>query len=273
MTLRQLLVVAVLALALGGCVPAATPASGSATRDPRVAGEVTVFAAASLTDAMRQLGAAFEQSQPGTRVTFNFGASSQLRVQLEQGARADAFASADQAQMDAARRADALVEPERAFATNRLVIVTPRDNPAHIGGVQDLARPGVKLVTSQPDVPIGQYTVRLLDRASLDPAFGAAFRPRVEANIVSRETDVRAVVSKVQLGEADAAIVYATDPTPQIRGQLQQIAIPDALNSVVSYPIAVARGSNIPGGKAFTEFVLSPAGQQILAGWGFQPPV
>jgi molybdate transport system substrate-binding protein len=249
-----------------GCAPGAAP-----TQAPSGTGEVTVFAAASLTEAFREIGAAFEQAQPGTRVTFNFGASSQLRAQLEQDARADVFASADQAQMEAAQRAGAILEPERVFAANRLVIITPRDNPAHIGGVQDLARPGVKLVTSQPDVPIGQYTVSLLDRASRDPAFGAAFRERVEANIVSRESDVRAVVSKVQLGEADAGIVYATDSTPSVRAQLQQVAIPDELNTLARYPIAVARGSNPEAGRRFTEFVLSPAGQQVLARWGFLP--
>jgi molybdate transport system substrate-binding protein len=252
------------------CLPVGRSALTPTSR-PAVSGEVTVFAAASLTDAFQEIGAAFEQAQPGTHVTFNFGASSQLRAQLEQGARADVFASADQVQMDAARRAEAILEPERVFATNRLVIVTPRDNPAHIAGVPDLARPGVKLVASQPEVPIGQYTLSLLDRASLDPAFGPDFRQRVEANIVSRESDVRAVVSKVQFGEADAAVVYATDPTPQVRAQLLQIPIPDALNTPASYPIAVARGSNPQAGKSFTEFVLSAAGQQILARWGFLP--
>jgi molybdate transport system substrate-binding protein len=237
-----------------------------------VSGEIVVFAAASLTDAFQDMAGAFQQAHPDARVTFNFGASSQLATQLAQGARADVFASADQAQMDNARRADAIAGQDRVFAGNRLVLITPGDNPRRIAGVRDLANDGVKFVTAQPSVPIGQYTAQMLDKASADPAYGADFRARVQANTVSQEDNVRQVVSKVQLGEADAAVVYSTDATPQVRDQLRIIQIPDALQTRATYPIAVARGSNSAGGEAFVSYVLGPQGQATLAKWGFLPP-
>jgi molybdate transport system substrate-binding protein len=251
-------------LALAACSPEAPPPE-------RVNGEVVVFAAASLTEAFKEIAAAFEQAHPGARVTFNFGASSQLRAQLEQGARADVFASADQAQMDAARKSDVLAGPDRVFARNRLAIITPRDNPGGIERVQDLARDGVRLVTTEPSVPIGQYTLAMLARATADPVYGADFRARVERNIVSREANVRQLVSKVQLGEADAAVVYSSDVTPQVRDQVRMIAIPDELNTLASYPVALARGNNPAVGEAFARYLLSSPAQEVLARWGFVP--
>jgi molybdate transport system substrate-binding protein len=120
-------------------------------------------------------------------------------------------------------------------------------------------------------VPIGQYTVHVLDRASREPGYGIDFRARVLRNVVSREDNVRQIVSKVVLGEADAAVVYATDATPAMRDALQVIPIPDQLSPLTSYPIAVAHGDNPAGGQAFVSYVLSPAGQHILARWGFLP--
>ena len=223
-------------------------------------------------DAFQDMATAFQQANPGTTVTFSFGASSQLATQLAQGARADVFASADQIQMDSAAHADAISGQSRIFARNRLVLVTPRDNPKHISSIADLAGDGVKVVTAQPSVPIGQYTAQMLDKAAADPAYGADFKSRVQANTVSREDNVRQVVSKVQLGEADAAVVYSTDATPQARAQLQIIDIPDQLQTLASYPIAVAQGANPSGGEAFVAYVLGPDGQATLARWGFLPP-
>src|SRR5919199_1307092 len=237
-----------------------------------VSGEIVVFAASSLTDVFQDMATAFQQANPDARLTFNFGASSQLATQLAQGARADVFASAAQTQMDNAKKADAIAGQARVFAANRLVLIAPRDNPRHIAGVHDLANDGVKFVTAQASVPIGQYTAQMLDKASADPAYGTDFRARVQANTVSQEDNVRQVVSKVQLGEADAAVVYSTDPTPQVRDQLQIIQIPDALQTRATYPIAVARGSNSAGGEAFVSYVLGPQGQATLAKWGFLPP-
>ena len=218
------------------------------------------------------MATAFQQANPNAKLTFNFGASSQLATQLGQGAKADAFASADQTQMDNAKKADAIGGQDVVFARNRLVVITPKDNPKQIAAVKDLAKDGVKFVTAQPTVPIGQYTAQMLDKAVADPAYGADFKTKVVANTVSQEDNVRQVVSKVQLGEADAAVVYSTDATPQVRDQLQIIQVPDPLQTLATYPIAVAKGDNAAGGEAFAAYVVGPPGQATLAKWGFLPP-
>jgi molybdate transport system substrate-binding protein len=259
----------------GAAAPNAQPTVAASTQPTvaaPVAGEIVVFAASSLTDAFQDMAAAFQQANPTTKLTFNFGASTQLATQLGQGARADVFASADQIQMDNAKKADAIAGQDRVFARNRLVVITPKDNPKQIAAVADLARDGVKLVTAQPSVPIGQYTAQMLDKAAADLAYGADFKTKVESNIVSREDNVRQVVSKVQLGEADAAVVYSTDATPQVREQLQILQVPDPLQTLATYPIAVAKGSNSAGGEAFVTYVLGTNGQATLARWGFLPP-
>jgi molybdate transport system substrate-binding protein len=255
-------IVALVFLAACGPGAAATPTAAPA-------GEIVVFAASSLTDVFQDMATAFQQANPNARLTFNFGASSQLATQLGQGARADVFASADQVQMDNARKTEAIAGQDRVFARNRLVVITPRDNPRKIMAVKDLANDGVKFVTAAQGVPIGQYTLQMLDKAVADPAYGADFKSKVEANTVSKEDNVRQVVSKVQLGEADAAVVYSTDATPQVRDQLQIIQVPDPLQTLATYPIAVAKGSNPAGGATFVSFVLGAAGQATLAKWGF----
>ncbi|MGI9148693.1 MAG: molybdate ABC transporter substrate-binding protein [Chloroflexota bacterium] len=248
--------------------PTARPTSTPAVAAP-VSGEIVVFAASSLTDVFQDMATAFQQANPDARLTFNFGASSQLATQLGQGARADVFASADQTQMDNAKKSDSIGGQDRVFARNRLVLITPKDNPKQITAVRDLASDGVKFVTAQPSVPIGQYTAQMLDRAGADPSYGADFKSRVESNTVSMEDNVRQVVSKVQLGEVDAAVVYSTDATPQVRNQLQIIQVPDPLQTLASYPIAVGKGSNSAGGEAFVAYVLGPDGQATLNKWGF----
>jgi molybdate transport system substrate-binding protein len=248
-----------------------TTAAKSAAAAP-VSGEVVVFAASSLTDVFQDMANAFQAANPNAKLTFNFGASSQLATQLGQGASADVFASADTTQMDNARKSGAVTGQDMVFAGNRLVLITPKDNPAHVNSVKDLANDGVKFVTAQPSVPIGQYTAQMLDKASADPNYGSDFKSKVQANTVSQEDNVRQVVSKVQLGEADAAIVYSTDPTPQVRDQLNIIDVPNPIQTLASYPIAVAKGNNASGGEAFASYVLGPEGQATLKKWGFLPP-
>lgn len=257
------LLLVVVAPAVGPAVPVAAAPASQPT--------LTVFAAASLTDAFREIGLLFE-SERNVPVLFSFGASSQLRTQLEQGAVADLFASADQVQMDNARRGGAIQGADVPFATNRLVVITPRENPAGVTSAADLARPGVKLVTAAPEAPIGVYTQQLFEKMSALDVFGADFTDRANANVVSREPNVRQVVAKVQLGEADAAVVYLTDVTPQSAPDLMTIQIPDELNTLASYPIALVEGAPQPDlGQAFIDLVLSPAGQAILQKWNFTP--
>jgi molybdate transport system substrate-binding protein len=234
--------------------------------------ELTVFAASSLTDAFKEIGAAFEVANPGVKVSFNFGASSQLRTQLGQGASADLFASADQAQMDRARQANLLQGEDRVFARNRLVVIVPASNPGKVRDLTDLARPGLKLVTAGPEVPVGIYAQTALERMAQEPAFGADFKERVNANVVSREPNVRQVVAKVHLGEADAAIVYASDVTPDLAPRIGRLELPDRFNVLANYPIAMLRGaSSAVAAERFAAYLLGPAGQSALAKWGFIP--
>jgi molybdate transport system substrate-binding protein len=261
------LLVALLLVGAGAAL-SLEPARGAAVTQ---AGDVNVAAAASLTDAFGELGALFESQNPGSRVVFNFGPSSGLRTQIEQGAPADVFASADQAQMDLARANGVVAGESRVFARNALVLVLPRDNPGRITALEDLARPGLRLVSTAPQVPIGAYTRQMLQSVSQDPAYGADFADRVLANVRSEELDVRAVLAKVALGEGDAGIVYATDVTPQVAPEVQVIAVPEAFNVVATYPIALVQGARQPAlGQRFIDLVLSDAGQAVLARYNFQ---
>src|SRR5262245_26476968 len=268
-----LLLLAAWLLGVVACAPAPAPVAPTPPPAPTavdpVSGDVVVFAAASLTDAFKEIAAAFQTEHPNSRVVLSFGGSSQLAIQLINGARADVFASADQDQMNAAERGQALVGAQHVFARNRLMLIAPASNPANIASLEDLARPGIKLVGAQAAVPIGAYTSALLDSASKQPAYGADFRERVERNLVSREDTVRQIVAKIQLGEGDAAVVYVTDVTEQVASQLARIALPEDLQVIATYPIAVANGRNHAGGEAFVDFVLAPAAQEILARWGF----
>jgi len=230
------------------------------------AAQLTVFAASSLRDAFQDLGQSFEQQHPGTSVSFNFAGSQELRTQVEHGARADVLASADPRTLRALADAGLALQPQ-VFARNEPVIVVPAGNPSGIHSLADLPR-ARRLVVGAPEVPIGEYTVRILEAASrrYGPAFGAA----VEARVASRELNVRQVLAKVALGEADAAIVYRTDALAS-RGAVEVISIPPELNVVAEYPIAVLRGAPRPGlARAFVELVLSSAGQAALARHGFQ---
>jgi molybdate transport system substrate-binding protein len=230
------------------------------------AAQLTVFAASSLRDAFQDLGRSFEEQHPGTSVSFNFAGSQELRTQVEHGARADVLASADPRTLHALADAGLALQPQ-VFARNEPVIVVPAGNPAGIHSLADLPR-ARRLVIGAPEVPIGEYTVRILEAASrrYGPAFGAA----VEARVASRELNVRQVLGKVALGEADAAIVYRTDALAS-RGAVEVISIPPELNVVAEYPIAVLRGAPSPGlARAFVELVLSSAGRAALARHGFQ---
>jgi molybdate transport system substrate-binding protein len=237
---------------------------------PRIQGQLTIFTAASLTEAFKEMGDNIEQANPGTKVTFNFAGSPTLRTQLAQGARADVFASADEPNMQGAQKEGTIASEPRLLVRNQLVAIVPAANPAQVIRLQDLAKPGVKLVLTNKEVPVGNYSRQALAKMSQDAAFGPEFATRVLANLVSEETNVRQVVAKVQLGEAHAGIVYSSDVTPAVRGALQVLAIPDSFNVIARYPIAVVRDApNAAGARAFIDYVLSPAGQAILTKHGF----
>jgi len=226
---------------------------------------LTVFAAASLRDVFGDLGTTFEREHPGVKAQFNFAGSQELRTQIEQGAPADVFASADTKHMDAAHKAG-LVHAPKLFATNTPVIVVPADNPANVKSLADLA--AVKrLVIGTPEVPIGKYTLEILDRARA--RYGADFPARVQARVASREFNVRQVLTKVRLGEADAGIVYRTDAR-SAGDKVLIIEIPPELNVMAEYPIAtVARAPNAELARDWVSLVTGPAGQKALQSAGF----
>jgi molybdate transport system substrate-binding protein len=249
--------VSVLALAL-----AAGPAC--TTRSEKT---VTVFAAASLTDAFKAIAADFEKANPGVDLKLSFAGSQSLRTQIEHGAHANVFASANVRHMEALR-SDGLVENPTVFANNQMVIVVPRNNPAGIERFADLVR-AKRLVLAGPSVPAGRYAERVLRRAATDPKLGADFADRVLDRVVSREMHVRATLQKVVLGEADAAIVYATDGVAVGEG-VKSIAIPEAYNIQAAYPIALV-GKQTDLSRKFVDFVRSPAGRKHLEAHGFIP--
>jgi molybdate transport system substrate-binding protein len=228
--------------------------------------EVVIFAAASLRDAFTAIAEDFKRDRAGAHVTFNFAGTQELRTQLEHGAAVDVFASADQRHMDELVSAGRASSPV-IFAQNEPVIAVAKDAAATIRGLPDLAS-AERIVIGTPEVPIGRYTLRLLDRAG--PTLGADFRAKVEAKVVSRELNVKQVLAKVRLGEAQAGIVYRTDVS-----QAQEVAvveIPREINVIASYPIAQVTGAAHPAlARAFIEFVLSDAGQRTLKGAGFLP--
>ena len=254
-----------------GCAANAEP--GKAPAAGPLQGELTLFAAASLTQAFAEMAAAFEQAHPGTAVTVNFDGSQRLRTQLEHGAQADLFAAADWEQMDAVRRAGLTAGEPVDFAGNRMVFLVRRDWPP--ATLQDLAAPGVKIVLALPEAPAGRYSRRVIERMSNHPWFGPAWAAGVYANVVSEEPNVRSVAQKVALGEADAGITYRTDALPAYTAQrVAVLPIPAEVNLTARYPIAALRESARPElAQAFINFVFSDQGQTILERNGFKPPI
>jgi molybdate transport system substrate-binding protein len=252
------------AILLAGCVP------GSGSFAPVEARTLTVFAAASLTDAFTEIGAAFEAAHPDVTVTFNFAGSPALRTQIEEGAQANVFASANAKEMDRLVGGD-LVEQAvpQIFLTNQLVVILPADNPAGVESLEDLAGPGLKLVLAAEEVPIGNYARQALEL--MNGEFGVDFKDSVLANVVSNEDNVKQVVAKVQLGEADAGIVYMSDAVAA--PELKQLEIPAEVNVIAKYPIApLTESPNADLATEFINYVLSPEGQATLKKWGFLPP-
>ena len=229
-----------------------------------------MFAASSLTDAFGELAGTFEEQNPGTEVRQSFESSSTLLTQIQHGAPADVFASAAQEEMDTAVD-DGLVagEPE-VFVRNREVVMVPVDNPANIESMRDLARPGIKLVLAEDGVPAADYALEILDKANAE--YGSDFEQDVLSNVVSRETDVRASVGRVALGDADATFGYTSDYTPDIRDKVNVIPIPPDLNITATYPIAVLKDAKSPElARKWVELVVSDEGQRVLEKWGFEP--
>ncbi len=259
---RLLATVAALALLGTACSSSDnTRTSGSASAG---ATDLTVFAASSLTAAFTQIGKDFQTANAGTTVTFNFGPSDGLAGQIESEGTADVFASASGTWMDDVQKKVG-VSGRVDFAQNRLVIITPPSNPAGIASIQDLAKSGVKLVLAAKGVPVGDYAREALANAGIAKT--------AEANVVSNEEDDASVVAKITSGEADTAIVYASDVTQAVAPQVKAVTIADAINVIATYPIAVVDGSTMTStAQAFVAYVTGSAGQATLQTFGFLPP-
>ncbi len=250
---------------ISGCAPASSlPAPDP---EPRT---LTVFAASSLINAFTEIGKGFQAANPNVTVTFNFAGSQALRTQIVEGAPADVFASANNTEMNALMDANLVAgDAPQTFLANKLVVVLPADTPAGINSLEDLANPGIKIVFAAEEVPVGRYTREALEQ--MDDQFGVGFSDEVLSNVVSNEDNVRQVLTKIQLGEADAGIVYTSDAVAA--PELQTIDIPVELNVVATYPIApLVESSNAELARAFIAYVLSEEGQAILQTWGFAPP-
>ena len=251
--IRLAAVLAAAALVLAACGGGDDSGGGSGGQSP---GEIKVFAAASLTAAFNELGPRYTAAE-GTKVTFNFAGSQALATQIQQGAPADVFASADLPNMDKVKD---LVGTPQDFASNLLQIVVEKGNPKGVKGLDDLANPDLKVVLAAPDVPAGKYAQQALEKAD------------VTVKPVSQEDNVKAVVTKVALGEADAGIVYVTDVTAG-GDKVEGVDIPQGLNVVATYPIATVKASKAQDkAQAFMDLVLSADGQQVLKEYGFLPP-
>jgi molybdate transport system substrate-binding protein len=231
---------------------------------------LNILAAASLTEAFQEMAPAFEAAHEGVTLQFNFAGSQQLAQQLANGAPADVFASANQKQMDVAIEARRIKKDAPVtFAQNRLVIVLPADNLAGITSLADLTKPGLKIVLAAKEVPVGQYALDFLAKADAESSLGNDYSARVLANVVSYEENVKIVLTKISLGEADAGIVYTSDAA-SATGTILQIEIPDALNVIAEYPVAVVQDSaHSDLAKAFIEWLQSTQGQNILKKYGF----
>ena len=269
---------------------------------------LVVFAAASLAEAFGEIADAFERDHTGVTVNLNFAGSQRLRTQLEHGARADVFASADHIQMDRLMASGLLLGQPVPFTTNRLVVIVPESNaspngaedksvlvashlatgtpgetpslarpegrnyaPGPVLTLEDMAKKGVKLVMALPEVPAGTYARAVIANIGADPASGPEYAEQVLANVVSLEPNVRSVAQKVALGEADAGIVYWSDAqVERLAGRVRVLPIPERSNVVAGYPVARLRGSAEPElATTFIHFLGSPQGQGILLKHGF----
>jgi molybdate transport system substrate-binding protein len=248
---------AVLLISLGGCRHESPP---QAKED-----QLIVFAAASLRDVFTTLGESFKQAHPGVALTFNFAGTQELRTQLEQGAEVDVFASADQRHMAELTHAGRVTNP-KVFARNEPVIVVAKESLGRITSLAELPNAN-RIVVGGPDVPIGRYTLQILEHAA--GSLGADFKSRVESKIVSRELNVRQVLTKVSLGEADAGVVYRTDALT-VKGGVGVVTIPSEINVIAQYPIGGVTNAKHPLlARAFIDLVLSAEGKAELQKAGF----
>lgn len=234
--------------------------------------ELTVFCGAGLTGALNEIGQIYENTSD-SGVDFNFDGVPALRAQIEQGAYADVIVSANLKHMDALK-AEGYIDNNTVeiFAGNKVAVIVPDDNPANITNLADLAKPGMKILIGTKELPAGDYARQVLDKLAADSEYGPAYKETVMANVVSEETTVNRIVSKVALGEADAGFAFVSDVSPQMVGKVTRIIVSDEYNVVGKFPIGVLKQSKYPQeAQSFVDLVMSKEGQAILKKYGFIP--
>ena len=240
--------------------PSAGAGGTGAASSSAVSGNITVFAAASLTESFTQIGKDFEAANPQAKATFSFAASSALAMQINQGAKADVFASAAPANMKTVTDAGMTSQAPTVFVRNQLVIAVSPGNPKHLAGLADLGRPGVKVALCAAAVPCGAAAKTALKTA------GVNLKP------VTLEQDVKSALSKVELGEVDAALVYRTDAR-SASGKVEAVEFPESASAINDYPIAALKDAPNPdAARAFVAFILSAPARNVMAQAGFQAP-
>lgn len=268
-------VVAALTFVVAACSSGATPTpsapASSAAAASAVPGDLTIYAAASLKSVLAKVKTAYEAANPGVTITLSTDSSSALETKIEQGAPADVFLSADTANpqklVDKGLAGGSLTK----FAGNLLTVIVPTGNPAGIATPADLAKGGVKVIAAGDAVPITKYATQLVANLAKQAGYPADFAAKYAASIASKEDNVAAVVSKIELGEGDAGIVYVTDAKSSTK--VTTIAVPDAANVPATYAGVVLEASaNAAAGRAFLAWLAGADGQTILASFGFLPP-
>jgi len=266
-----------IAALLAGCAatsspdPSTTPTSNASSASNAAEIELTVYGASSLKGALDAAKTAYATVAPGVTLTIATDASSTLRTQIEQGAPADVFLSADQSNPKALVDGGLADGTAIDFAGNLLTVIVPAANPAGIATPADLAKAGTKVIAAGADVPITKYATQVVTKLATQPGYPAGFVADYDANVVSKEDNVKAVVAKVELGEGDAAIVYVTDAKASTK--VKTIEIPAAANVPATYAGLVVKASpHAAAAHAFLTWLAGPDGQKVLAGFGFLPP-
>ena len=264
----------VLAACAAGSGPSPTPnpaQAKTAQRSAATQADLTIFGAASLKAALKAVTSTYETANPGTTITVSTDSSAALETQIEQGAPADVFLSADTANPQKLVDAGLASGDPVPFAGNELTIIVPDDNPAGITAPADLANDGLRIIAAGDEVPITKYATRLVENLAGLPGAPADFADAYAANIASKEDNVSAVVAKVALGEGDAGIVYATDAAAA--DGVATIDLPDSANVPATYAgVVVGASPNQPAATAFLDWLAGPEGQAVLAEFGFLPP-
>ena len=285
MKVRGLPIGLVLGLVVAACSNGGSIPSPSAPAEPSIAppravasdqpstepASLTILAAASLKNMLAEAETAYESANPGTNLTIATDSSAALETQIEQGAPADLFLSADTSNPQKLVDAGLGAGDPVSFAGNKLTVIVPADNPAGLQSPADLAKDRIRVIAAGDEVPITKYATRLVEKLAAESDDAAAFQAAYAANVASKEDNVGQIVSKIELGEGDAAIVYVTDAAAS--DEVTPIEVPDALNVPATYAgVVVGASPNEKSAAAFLEWLTGPDGQTILSSFGFQPP-